>query len=49
MPRGSLSFVQVGLPIFGLVIGGSLAISYFLQGKYDIKVGCAACRAILRY
>ena len=36
--------MRVGLPVFGLVIGGALAIAHFLQGKNDIKVGSAALR-----
>ena len=57
MARGPSAFVRVGLPMVTMVVGGSVAISYFLQGKFDIKAGspqtvgvprnrCVLCRSL---
>ncbi len=41
-PRRSLvSPLKIGLPLLCLTVGGSIALSYFVQGKYDIQASCA--------
>lgn len=31
-------FLQVGLPLITLVVAGSVGLSVFVQGKYDVQV-----------
>lgn len=40
MPSGRDTFIRTGLPLIGLVVGGWLGISWILEGRFEIKVGC---------
>jgi hypothetical protein len=48
-PRPAHSFVQSGLPLIVLTVGGWLGLSYFMKARYDGQVRrrrltlCAAC------
>ena len=39
--RSQVAPLRIGLPLLGLIVGGSVALSYFVQGKYDIQASCA--------
>ena len=41
-------FIQVGVPLLLLTVGGSVGIAYLLQGKYTIKVGYIIVAGVLQ-